>query len=115
MIPGAGFRPGCGERRPPVYYRNVPIYEFRCLACGERFEELVDAGTSSRPCADCGSLETQRVLSAQAAPLKLAKSAGERRAQERKNATLRERTKADFKARRKRAREARSPGGGAGG
>ena len=102
-------------RRLPGYHRDVPIYEFRCTACGERFEELVAAGTSSRPCAGCGSPDTERVLSALAAPPKLVKSAGERRKQERRNAGLRERTKADFKARRQRAREARSRRGGAGG
>lgn len=89
----------------------MPIYEFRCEACGERFEELVAAGTSSRPCAACGSRRTERLLSAQAAPSKLAKSPGERRKQERSNAKLRERTKADFKARRRRARADRSAGG----
>jgi len=90
----------------------VPIYEFRCAACGERFEELVDAGTSSRRCAGCGSEAAERIFSAQAAPMKLAKSRGEMRKQEGKNARLHERTKADFKTRRRRAR---SPGGGEGG
>jgi len=33
----------------------VPIYEFECAGCGERFEELVPAGTASRPCPACGS------------------------------------------------------------
>jgi len=93
----------------------VPIYEFRCVACGKRFEELVAAGTSSRPCMGCGSKEGRRVLSPQAAPLKLVKTPRENRKQERRNAALRERTKADFKARRQRARQARSSeGGGAG-
>lgn len=98
----------------PVYHRTVPIYEFRCAACGECFEELVDAGTGSRPCAACGSRQAERILSAQAAPLKLAKSPGERRKREQRNATLRERTKADFKARRQRGREAGSSGGAGG-
>ena len=93
----------------------MPIYEFRCEACGERFEELVAAGTSSRPCAACGAPGSERVLSAHAAPLTLAKSPGERRKQERRNAALREATKANFKARRQRARAARSGGGGGAG
>ena len=90
----------------------MPIYEFRCAACGERFEELVAAGTRSRPCAVCGTEGCQRVLSAQAPAPKLAKTPAERRKQERRNAALRERTKADFKARRQRARKARSGDGG---
>ena len=90
----------------------MPIYEFRCAACGERFEELVAAGTSSRPCTACGSKESRRVLSPQAAPLKLVKTPRENRKQERRNAALRERSKADFKARRQRARQAHSQRGG---
>jgi putative FmdB family regulatory protein len=31
----------------------VPIYEFECGACGERFEELVPAGEDA-PCPACG-------------------------------------------------------------
>ena len=28
----------------------MPIYEFECEECGERFEELVAASTVSAPC-----------------------------------------------------------------
>jgi putative FmdB family regulatory protein len=83
----------------------VPIYEFRCGECGQRFDALVDVGTKSAVCRECGAEGAKRVLSAQAAPFGLVKSPGNARKQERKNAQLRERTKADFKARRKRARE----------
>jgi putative FmdB family regulatory protein len=83
----------------------VPIYEFRCLECGERFETLVDAGTESAVCRECGAEGADRVLSAQAAPFGLAKTPGEARRQESRNAELRKRTKAEFKAKRKRARE----------
>jgi putative FmdB family regulatory protein len=85
----------------------MPIYEFRCRACGERFEALVGVGTDSAGCRACGSAETTRVFSAQAAPLAHVKSPGATRKQERANAKLRERTKADFKAKRRRARRAR--------
>jgi putative FmdB family regulatory protein len=85
----------------------MPIYEFRCRVCGERFEALVGVGTESVDCRACGDAETERVFSAQAAPLAHVKSAGATRKQERANAQLRERTKADFKAKRRRAREAR--------
>lgn len=83
----------------------MPIYEFRCEACGERFEALVDAGTESASCRACGTDGAERVLSAQAPPFGLVKSPGAARRQEQRNAQLRDRTKADFKARRKRARE----------
>jgi len=83
----------------------VPIYEFRCGACGERFESLVEAGTESVECRECGAPDAARVLSAQAPPFGLVKSPGETRRQEGRNAELRRRTKAEFKARRKRARE----------
>jgi putative FmdB family regulatory protein len=83
----------------------VPIYEFRCVACGERFEVLVDAGTESAKCSLCGVEGAERLLSAQAPPFGLVKPSGATRRQEQRNEKLRERTKADFKARRKRARE----------
>jgi putative FmdB family regulatory protein len=89
----------------------VPIYEFRCDSCGERFEALVDAGTESLDCRLCGAAGAPRALSAPAAPLNIVKSPGERRKQERRNAELRRRTKADFKARRARARETGKGGG----
>jgi putative FmdB family regulatory protein len=85
----------------------VPIYEFRCVVCDERFEALVDAGTEVAECRICGAAGARRVYSAQAAPFGLVKPSGEARRQELRNAKLRERTKADFKAKRKRAREAR--------
>ena len=87
----------------------MPLYEFRCDRCGERFEELVAAGTEWAPCRKCGADGAVRVLSAQAAPFGLVKSIGAARRQEGRNAELRQRTKADFKARRQRARDS---GGG---
>jgi putative FmdB family regulatory protein len=88
----------------------VPLYEFRCGGCGERFEALVDAGTRVVECRACGAPGAERVLSAVAPPMQLAKPAGERRKQERRNAELRQRTKASFKEAR-RARRARKGGG----
>jgi putative FmdB family regulatory protein len=85
----------------------VPIYEFRCDQCGERFEALVAAGTGSATCRNCGAEGAERVYSAQAAPFGLVKSGGAARRQEGRNSELRRRTKADFVARRQRARDAR--------
>jgi putative FmdB family regulatory protein len=89
------------------YDPRVPIYEFRCGACGERFEALVDAGIETVECRLCGSPDTRRVYSAQAAPMSLVKSPGERRKQERANEKLRADTKARFAESRRRAREGR--------
>jgi putative FmdB family regulatory protein len=90
----------------------MPIYEFLCAACGERFEELVAAGTESASCRACAARGAERVLSAQATPFRLVKGPGDTRKQERRNAELGRRAKADFKERRRRARE---PSGGADG
>ena len=47
---------GCGRG----YHRLVPIYEFRCQACGERFEAPVDLGTEAVECRLCGVAEARR-------------------------------------------------------
>ena len=90
----------------------MPLYEFGCEACGERFEALVDAGTEASECRLCGEPGARRVFSAQAAPMSLVKTPGERRKQERANARLREQSKTRFKQARERARKQRPPGGG---
>jgi putative FmdB family regulatory protein len=43
----------------------MPIYEYQCRKCGEKFEKLVRSMTDSTPvaCAKCGSQETARALS----------------------------------------------------
>jgi putative FmdB family regulatory protein len=82
----------------------MPIYEFRCDSCGAQFEALVGVGTEAVECRVCGAAETKRVLSAPSAPMSLVKSPGDKRRQERTNARLHQRAKADFKARRRRAR-----------
>ena len=92
----------------------MPIYEFECERCGARFDRLVEAGTGSVPCGECGAEQTRRRYSAQAAPLELVKGPGGRRRQEARNAELQKRTKAEFKERRKRARDARAKAGGGG-
>jgi putative FmdB family regulatory protein len=83
------------------------MYEFRCGACGERFEALVGVGTETEDCRLCGAPGAERVLSAQAAPFGLVKTPGAAKQQEARNAQLRAKTKADFKARRQAARNAR--------
>jgi putative FmdB family regulatory protein len=41
----------------------MPIYDFECGNCGERFEELADAGASGVGCPACGSTDTRRLIS----------------------------------------------------
>jgi putative FmdB family regulatory protein len=88
----------------------MPIYEYRCEDCGAAFEKLATAEAEETACPECGSDGVRRAFSAPAAPQRLVKSPGEARRQERRNAQLRERTKANFKAARQRARD-RSGGG----
>lgn len=40
----------------------MPIYEFECGRCGERFEELVPAGTASHVCPACSAAGAERRL-----------------------------------------------------
>jgi putative FmdB family regulatory protein len=41
----------------------MPIYEFECEGCGERFEELVAAGATDVACPRCGASGARRLLS----------------------------------------------------
>lgn len=41
----------------------MPIYEYRCEACSERFEELVSASAAPPPCPACGSTAVARLFS----------------------------------------------------
>jgi len=93
----------------------MPIYEFECEDCGGDFELIVPAGTDSPACPECGSERTLRRFSAPAATFKLVKSPGAARAQEQRNAKLHADTKATFKKRRRKAREAKRRVGGSGG
>jgi putative FmdB family regulatory protein len=90
----------------------VPIYEFVCDACGERFEELVRVGTEATACRVCGAEGARRVMSAQAALPRLTKTPGEARRQERKNAGLQARSKQRFGESVRRMRPNRPPRGG---
>jgi putative FmdB family regulatory protein len=89
----------------------MPIYEFECEQCGADFDDLVSAGTEHAPCPRCGSERTARRFSAPASTFKLVKSPGAARQQEQRNAKLHADTRARFKERRQRAREAKRKGG----
>jgi putative FmdB family regulatory protein len=54
---------------PVAYPGHVPIYDFECRACGERFEALVSA--SQKPaCPVCATPEPKRLFSPIAGQLK---------------------------------------------
>ncbi|MBM4464147.1 MAG: zinc ribbon domain-containing protein [Chloroflexi bacterium] len=44
----------------------MPIYEYRCSECGERFEKLVRFGTSTSEieCPKCGGRRVEKLISA---------------------------------------------------
>jgi putative FmdB family regulatory protein len=41
----------------------MPIYEYRCEACAERFEELVRGPGASVACPGCGGTQVERLIS----------------------------------------------------
>jgi putative FmdB family regulatory protein len=47
---------------PPSYPFPMPLYDFRCRACGTEFEELV-RGNQSPACPACGATDPERLLS----------------------------------------------------
>jgi putative FmdB family regulatory protein len=46
----------------------MPIYEFECEQCGERFEELVSSAAATLACPGCGSEGARRLLSSVSPP-----------------------------------------------
>lgn len=48
----------------------MPIHDFSCEACGERFEELVRAGETP-PCPACGSEAVARLVSQVSPPARI--------------------------------------------
>ena len=41
----------------------MPIYDYACVACDERFDDLSRFDAPSQPCPSCGAAETKRLLS----------------------------------------------------
>ena len=85
----------------------MPIYEFECAACGERFEELSAAGTETATCPACGEGSAQRRLSSFG--LSRQPTANQRRRMEDSRGTNRDGARQRFKADIARRRE-RGPG-----
>ena len=43
----------------------MPIYEYRCKDCGNRFEAIVPSSTSPAPaCSSCGKKKPEKLISA---------------------------------------------------
>ncbi|HWT23035.1 MAG TPA: zinc ribbon domain-containing protein [Solirubrobacteraceae bacterium] len=42
----------------------MPIYEYRCESCAERFEELVRRPDDPVACPECGGTRAERLISA---------------------------------------------------
>jgi putative FmdB family regulatory protein len=85
----------------------MPLYDFRCRACGARFEERT-AASEVAPCPSCGSEETERLLSPFAGPFTVAPRG---LAARRSNATrrVREEQRQERKEERRRQREEQGP------
>ena len=82
----------------------MPIYEFECAQCGCRFEELVASGAGTPACPDCGSIDTERLLSPVSPPGRLPRGAKMRDSESRRRereAARQERIGEAQKARRK--------------
>jgi putative FmdB family regulatory protein len=56
----------------------MPVYEFECEECGNRFEELVPSDTAGFACPSCGSARTRRLLSPVSPPSRQPRGAGVR-------------------------------------
>lgn len=54
----------------------MPIFEYRCLECGQRFEELVRSGNANVQCPQCAARRVERLLSVFAAHGSQAGAAG---------------------------------------
>jgi putative FmdB family regulatory protein len=57
----------CRERpahHNTVSERDMPIFEYKCNACGNEFEELVFDRDECPPCPKCQSADTGKLMSA---------------------------------------------------
>jgi putative FmdB family regulatory protein len=88
----------------------VPIYEFECRSCGERFEELVGSHvgreTTEVACPKCGSKEVDRLISGSYAPINRQMTPAQRRRLEDKRGTDRGGAKERFARQRQAERAA---------
>ena len=81
----------------------MPIYEYECEACGERFEELVAVTTAEVPCPECGSERTRRLISTVSPPGRMPRGAGVRSDESRRREREAARTDRISESRKRRA------------
>ena len=82
----------------------MPIYEFECEQCGERFEELVAADVVTLACPACGSERTRRLISAVSPPGRQPRGAAVRSGESRRREREAARVDRIAESRQKRAR-----------
>lgn len=41
----------------------MPLYEFSCLECNQKFEELISSSVKMAKCPKCGSIRTAKLFS----------------------------------------------------
>lgn len=89
----------------------MPLYEFHCSSCDERFEELVGShvGLAEEDvvCPACGGTEVERLTASSYAPIHRRLTAGEQRRLEGSRSRDYARRKEEFKRKRAAARKAR--------
>ena len=89
----------------------MPIYEFECEECGERFEELVaTSDAEAPPCPHCGAAGARRLISRVSPPGRQPRGAAVRSDESRRGereSAHQERLARDIADRPKRAKEAK--------
>jgi putative FmdB family regulatory protein len=89
----------------------LPIYEYECEECGERFEELVASSDAPPPaCPNCGTNRARRLISPISPPGRQPRGAAVRSDESRRRegiAAHKERLARDIAERPKRAKEAK--------
>jgi putative FmdB family regulatory protein len=48
----------------------MPIYEYACESCGERFDKLMSMNDPTPPCPACGAVQVRKLVSAASFVLK---------------------------------------------
>lgn len=87
----------------------MPMYEFECPECGERFEALSAVGTERETCRACGHEGCERVMS-QINPIHRQLTANQRRRLEDKRGVNRDGARTRWKESMAKRRERKKPG-----
>lgn len=81
----------------------MPVYEFECRNCGDRFEDLAPSDTQTLVCPVCGSTRTHRLLSLVSPPARQPRGARVRSNESRRQEREAARSKRLDETKRKRA------------